>query len=95
MEMAILKKENLSLVLMANLNNFNFHQHLLARVCLTKREQFGGHEKVFQIVGIVLGTEQSIKSFTFIFQSVCFNFKSSFTIFKEFVNDFWSEYIFI
>ena len=31
------------------------------------------HEKVFQIIGIVLSTEQSIKSFTF--QGFCLNFK--------------------
>ena len=43
------------------------------------------HEKVFKIIGFVLATEQSIKSYTLIFQDVCLNFKSAFTIFKEFV----------
>ena len=45
------------------------------------------HEILFQVTGVVLATEQSIKSFTFVFQSVCLNFKSTFTIFKEFIND--------
>ena len=43
------------------------------------------HEKVFQTIGIVLTTEQSIKSFTFISQAFCFNFKSTFTIFYKFM----------
>ena len=44
-------------------------------------------EKVFQIIGIVLATERSIKSFTFMFLGFCLNFKSTFTI-KEFMSDF-------
>ena len=47
------------------------------------------HEKVFHIIGIVLPYEQTIKSFRFIFQGFCLNFMSIFTIFKEFMNDFW------
>ena len=43
------------------------------------------HEKVFQIIGIVLQTEESIKSFTSIFLGFCLNSKSTFTIFKEFI----------
>ena len=43
----------------------NFYQQLLARVCLTKREQFED-EKVFQTISIVLATKQSIKSFKFV-----------------------------
>ena len=43
------------------------------------------HEKVFQIIGIVLQTEQSIKSVAFIFLGFCLNLKSTFTIFKEFM----------
>ena len=50
------------------------------------------YEKVFQISGIVLATEQSIKSFTFIFQGFYLNFKSTCTIFKEFINSFWSDF---
>ena len=44
------------------------------------------HEKVFQIIGIVMATEQSKKSFIFIFQKFCLNFKSTYMIFKEFMN---------
>ena len=50
------------------------------------------HEKVFQIIGIVLPTEQSIKPFTFIFQRFCLNFKAAFTNFKEFMNDFRKDF---
>ena len=50
------------------------------------------HEKVFQIIGIVLPDEKSIKCFTFIFQSFYLNFKSTFTIFKEFMSDFWNNF---
>ena len=31
-------------------------------------------------------------SFTSIFQRFCFNFKSTFTIFKEFLNDIWNDF---
>ena len=44
------------------------------------------------MISIVLPTEESIKSFTFIFQSFCLNFKSTFTTFREFVIDFWSDF---
>ena len=43
------------------------------------------HVKVFKIIGFVLPTEPSIKSCALIFQDVCLNFKSTFTIFKEFI----------
>ena len=46
------------------------------------------HKKVFQIIGIVLRAEQSIKFFTFIFQDFCLNFKSIITIIKELMNGF-------
>ena len=36
-------------------------------------------EKVFQISGVILATEQSIKSFSFIFLGFCLYFKSTFT----------------
>ena len=45
------------------------------------------YEKVFQTIGIVLPTEQNINSFTFIFQSFRLNFKLTFKIFKETMND--------
>ena len=47
------------------------------------------YDKVFQKIGVVLATEQSRKTFTFIFQRFCLNFKSM--IFKECINDFWCE----
>ena len=48
------------------------------------------HELVFQIIGIVLPTDQSVKSFAFIFQGFCFNFELTFMIFKKFMNYlFW------
>ena len=49
------------------------------------------HLKVFQIIGIALATERSIKSVTFIFLGFCLNFKSTFTI-KKFMNDFWNDF---
>ena len=39
-KMAIVKKENISLVLIANLNDIYFYRHLLVKVCSKKREQF-------------------------------------------------------
>ena len=66
--------------------DINFYQQLLERSSLFK------HEKVFQIIGIVLTAEQSIKSFTYIFQGIRLIFKSTFTIFKEFRNDFRSKF---
>ena len=48
-------------------------------------------EKVFQISGVILATEQSIKSFSFIFLGFCLYFKSTFTI-KKFMNDFWNDF---
>ena len=49
-------------------------------------------EKVFQKIHIVLPTEQSIKSSTFIFQTFCLNFRSNFTVLKELMNEFWNDF---
>ena len=68
--------------------DINFYQQLLARVCSTKRKQF---VKVFQISGVILATEQSIKSFSFIFLGFCLHFKSTFTI-KMFMSAFWNDF---
>ena len=68
--------------------DINFHHQVLARVCSANSFE---HEKEFQIIGIVLATERSIKSFTFIFLGFCLNFKSTFTI-KKFMNDFWNDF---
>ena len=45
-------------------------------------------EKVFEIIHIVLPTEQIIKFSIFVFQIFCLNFKSTFTILKELMDDF-------
>ena len=37
-------------------------------------------------------TKQSIKSFTFIFHNICLDFKSTFAVFKEFMNDPWNDF---
>ena len=41
-----------------------------------------GQEKVFQINGVILSAEPSIKSFTFIFLGFCLYFKPAFKIKK-------------
>ena len=43
------------------------------------------YEKVFPIIDVVLPTERSI------FQGFYLNFKPTFPIFKEFMNDFWND----
>ena len=48
-------------------------------------------EEVFQISGVILTTEQSIKSFSFIFLGNRLYFKSIYTI-KKFMNDFWNDF---
>ena len=58
----------------------NFYQQLLERASWKNLFE---HEKIFLIIGFVLATKQSIKSYTLIFQDVCLSFKSTFTIFKE------------
>ena len=47
--------------------------------------------KGFQISGVILATEQSIKSYSFIFVGFCLYFKSTFTI-KKAMNDFWNDF---
>ena len=48
-------------------------------------------EKLFQISIVILATEQSIKSSSFIFARFCLYFKSTFTI-KKLVDDFWNDF---
>ena len=48
-------------------------------------------EQVFQINSIILATEQSIESATFISLGFCLYVKSTFSI-KEFINDFWNDF---
>ena len=71
--------------------DINFYQQLLARVCSTKWKQFFKQEKVFQVSGVILATEQSIKSFSFIFLGFYLYIKSTFTI-QKFMNDFWNDF---
>ena len=74
--------------LLSKVYEINFHHQLLARVFSTKRKRY---EKVFQIARIVLATERSITSFTFIFLGLCLSFKLTFAI-KNFMNDFWNDF---
>ena len=75
---------------LAKLSNILAYMRLLF---ITSRQQSENNlfecQKVFQIVHIVLPTEQSIKSSTFILQVICLNFKWTFTILKELMNVFW------
>ena len=58
--------------LLAETYDINFDHQLLARICsTTKRYNLFEHENVFQIIGIVLATERTIKSFTLIFLDFC------------------------
>ena len=72
----IVKNKNISSFLLAKMYEINFHHQLLARVSC--RNILLALEKVLQIIRIVLETEQSIKSITFIFLGFCLNFKSTF-----------------
>ena len=69
-----------------------FYHQPLARYIQRSEDNLFECEKVFQITHIVLPTEQSIKSPTFIFQIFCLNFKSTFTILKELMNEFWNDF---
>ena len=74
-EITIVKKENEIMVC-----EINFYQQLLTRVSLTKRKQFLWMKRYSKLV-FGLPTEQSIKSFTLIFQGFCL-------IFEVFMADF-------
>ena len=62
--------------------------HPLARYVQRSGNNLFECEKVFQKIHIVLPTEQSKKSSAFIFRTLCLNFKSTFSILKELMNDF-------
>ena len=72
----IVKNKNISSFLLAKMYEINFHHQLLVRVSC--RNILLALEKVLQIIRIVLETERSIKSITFIFLGFCLNFKSTF-----------------
>ena len=76
----------------AKMYEITFYHQLLARYVQQSGNNLFEREKVFQIIHIFLPTERSIKSFTFIFQTSCLNFKSTFTILKELMNDFWNDF---
>ena len=72
--------------------------YILAKMCaafseglFNEAEIVFEQEKVFQISGVILAIEQSIKSFSFIFLGFCLYFKSTFTI-KKSMNDFWNHF---
>ena len=73
------------LFLIAKTYGINFYQQLFDGNNLFKQEN------VFQISSVILATEQSIKSFSFIFLGFSLYFKSTFTI-KKFMNDFWNDF---
>ena len=73
---------NLSNIL-AKMYEIIFYHQLLARYIQRSGSNFFEREKVFEIIHIVLPTEQSIKSFTFIFQTFCLNFKINLYDFKR------------
>ena len=84
----IIEKENVSSTRLIFISSF-FQQGQVQR---GGNNLFEHEKEVFQIIGVVLPTEQIIKSFTFNFQDCCFNFKLTFTVFKKFMNDFWNDF---
>ena len=74
-----MKKEIISSFFLAKMYEINFHHQPLGYVQRSGNNLFE-HEKVFQIIGIVLTTEteRSIKSFKFTFLGFCLNFKSTY-----------------
>ena len=72
--------------------DINFHQQLLARVCSLNLKQFVLIGKDIPNKQCdPLATEQSIKSFSFIFLGFYLYIKSTFTI-QKFMNDFWNDF---
>ena len=78
--------------ILAKMYEITFYHQPLARYVQRSGNNLFECEKVFQIIHIVLPTEQSIKSSTFIFQTFCFNSKSTFTILKESMNGVWNNF---
>ena len=77
---------------LSKMYEITFYHQPLARYVQRSGNNLFEREKVFQIIHIVLPTEQSIKSSTLIFQTFCLNFKSTFTILKELMNGFWNDF---
>ena len=70
---------------------YDITQQLLARVCSAKFEQFVWIRKGVPNKRCCLATEQTIKSFKFMFLVFHLYFKSTFTI-KIFMNVFWNDF---
>ena len=77
--------------ILAKMYEITFYHQPLARYVQRSGNNLFEFEKVFQVIHIFLATEQSIKSSTFIFQRLCLNLKSTCTILKELMNDFWND----
>ena len=77
--------------ILAKMYEITFYHQPLARYVQRSGNNLFEFEKVFQVIHIVLATEQSIKSSTFIFQILCLNLKSTCTILKELMNGFWNN----
>ena len=78
--------------ILAKMYEIIFYHQPLARYVQRSRSNLFEREKVFQIIRIVLPSEQSIKSSTFIFQTFPLIFRLTFTILKELMNDFWNDF---
>ena len=78
--------------ILAKMYEIIFYHQPLGRYVQRSRNNLFECEKVLQIIHIVLPTEQRIKFSIFIFQIFCLNFKSTFTILKELMNDFWNDF---
>ena len=68
--------------ILTKMYEITFCHQLLTRYVQRNGNKLFQCEKVFQIIHIVLPIEQIIKSVTFIFQTFCLNFKSTFTILR-------------
>ena len=77
--------------ILAKMYEITFYHQPLARYVRRSGNNLFECEKVLQIIHIVLPTEQNIKSSTFIFQNFYLNFRSTFTILKELMNNFCND----
>ena len=78
--------------ILAKIYEITFYHQPLVRYVQRSGNNLFEREKVFQIIHIALPTEEGIKSSTFIFQTFCLNFKSTYTILKELMNGFWNDF---
>ena len=78
--------------ILGKMYEITFSHQPLARYVHRSGSNLSERKKVFKIIHNVLPTEQSIKSSTLIFQTFYLNFKSTFTILKGLMNDFWNDF---